>query len=505
MRALLKQAVRKTAAGFLAGCMTLSLILGAAPMEARAAEYGRNGTMRDISSPELVEDMGLGYNIGNTFDSLGSFIQAETPLEYQRGWGNEPITQHFINQVKAAGFKTIRLPVSWAQWMDGENNVDPVYLDAIQEVVDWCLDLDMYVILNVHHDGGATDTSWIRNAGQDYEGVTEKYRKLWTQIAGRFVNYGDHLILESMNEVAFEELDLNRQYEILNSMNQIFVDTVRATGGNNATRHLLIAGYNTDITRTCDRRYQMPQDPAGHLILSIHYYSPPLFCVATRDIDWGTPITTWGTEEDLAQVRTDLDKLEKRFTTQGIPVIIGEYGVLTEDDKETESIRNYLREVPRIILEYGMCPVLWDTSNAGDMKFIERVSGEFYDPVIRANYQTLSSELAAGQVNRHNYDIPTYKQVQAEVSPDGWVSISSYNPQDILGIRFRISCSSSWDSYGGGGLYIDGFLPMRSGPDCRTASAYRFGGPTSPRAETTGTSCPWRKALSPCFTRKILR
>ncbi len=108
-------------------------------MEARAAEYGRNGTMRDISSPELVEDMGLGYNIGNTFDSLGSFIQAETPLEYQRGWGNEPITQHFINQVKAAGFKTIRLPVSWAQWMDGENNVDPVYLDAIQEVVDWCL------------------------------------------------------------------------------------------------------------------------------------------------------------------------------------------------------------------------------------------------------------------------------------------------------------------------------------------------------------------------------
>ena len=140
-----------------------------------------------------------------------------------------------------------------------------------------------------------------------------------------------------------------------------------------------------------------------------------------------------------------MDKLEKRFTTQGIPVIIGEYGVLTEDDKETESIRNYLREVPRIILEYGMCPVLWDTSNAGDMKFIERVSGEFYDPVIRANYQTLSSELAAGQVNRHNYDIPTYKQVQAEVSPDGWVSISSYNPQDILGIRFRISCSSSWD------------------------------------------------------------
>ncbi len=104
-----------------------------------------------------------------------------------------------------------------------------------------------------------------------------------------------------------------------------------------------------------------------------------------------------------------------------------------------------------------MCPVLWDTSNAGDMKFIERVSGEFYDPVIRANYQTLSSELAAGQVNRHNYDIPTYKQVQAEVSPDGWVSISSYNPQDILGIRFRISCSSSWDSYGGGGLYIDGW------------------------------------------------
>ncbi len=460
MRALLKQAVQKAAASILAGCMTMSLLFGAAPMEVRAESYGRNGIVRNISSPQLVEDMGLGYNIGNTFDSLGSFIEAATPLEYQKGWGNEPITEHFIDQLQAAGFKTIRLPVSWAQWMDAENNVNPAYLDAVQEVVDWCMARDMYVILNVHHDGGFSDTSWIRNAGQDYEGVTAKYRKLWSQIAGRFASYGDHLILESMNEVAFEELPLTRQYEILNAMNQIFVDTVRATGGNNATRHLMIAGYNTDIAKTCDRRYQMPQDPAGHLILSIHYYSPSPFCVATRDVDWCTPLTSWGTEADIQQVRNDLDKLAKRYLSQGTPVIIGEYGVLTEDDKEPESIRAYLKEVPKVILEYGMCPVLWDTSNAGDMKFVERVTGEFYDPVIKANYQELAAQLNAGQINRHNYTVPSYRQVQVEASPDGWVSIASYEPSQILGIRFGITCASSWDSYGGGGLYLDGWTDM---------------------------------------------
>lgn len=406
--------------------------------------------------------MGLGYNIGNTFDCIGSYITAATPEDYQRGWGNDPVTKHYIDKVKEAGFKTIRLPVSWAQWLDGNNQVDPAYMAAVKEVVDWCMEDDFYVILNIHHDGGEADTSWIRNAASDYAGTLEKYKTIWGQIADTFAGYGDHLIFGSMNEVCFPSLGMSRQYEILNGMNQAFVDTVRGKGGNNAGRHLLIAGYNTDIQKTCDQRYHMPADPAGRCFLSIHYYSPSPFCVATHDVDWCVPETTWGTEEDLAQVRADFDRLAERFLSKGVPVIIGEYGVLTDDNKDVNSIRAYVQKIPEIVMEYGMCPVLWDSGSSGDMKYIERASGEFYDSAIRANYRDLAARAAAGQIGRRDFSYLQFEEVNVPVSPDGWVSIAEYAPEKLRGVRFGISCSSGWDSYGGGGIYIDGWDNMGS-------------------------------------------
>ncbi len=446
----------KAAAKLLTVVLTTTSCLSGTAFTARAEGYGKNGIVRDITSQQLVEDMGLGYNIGNTFDSIGSFIQAGDPWEYQKGWGNEPVSKLFIQKVKEGGFKTIRLPVSWAHWIDGNNQVNPGYMSAVQTVVDWCMEEDLYVILNIHHDSGAADTSWIRNAATDFEGTTKKYGMVWTQIAENFKGYGDHLIFEGMNEVEFPDApSMSRQYEILNAMNQLFVDSVRNTGGNNAMRHLLIPGYNTDIKKTCDRRYQMPKDPAGHCILSIHYYSPSPFCVAEHNVDWAVPETTWGTAEDIQAVEADLDILAERFQSKGTPVIIGEYGVLTEDNKEPESIRRYLKTVPEIIMQYGMCPVLWDTSNAGDMKFIERVTGEFYDPVIKANYQELAQRKASGQIGKKEFNFPNYQRVAVPVNAGGWVSLASYEPSKILGVAFSVKCASDWDSYGGGGIYID--------------------------------------------------
>lgn len=446
----------KAAAKLLTVVLTTTSCLSGTAFTARAEGYGKNGIVRDITSQQLVEDMGLGYNIGNTFDSIGSFIQAGDPWEYQKGWGNEPVSKLFIQKVKEGGFKTIRLPVSWAHWIDGNNQVNPGYMSAVQTVVDWCMEEDLYVILNIHHDSGAADTSWIRNAATDFEGTTKKYGMVWTQIAENFKGYGDHLIFEGMNEVEFPDApSMSRQYEILNAMNQLFVDSVRNTGGNNAMRHLLIPGYNTDIKKTSDRRYQMPKDPAGHCILSIHYYSPSPFCVAEHNVDWAVPETTWGTAEDIQAVEADLDILAERFLSKGTPVIIGEYGVLTEDNKEPESIRKYLKTVPEIIMQYGMCPVLWDTSNAGDMKFIERVTGEFYDPVIKANYQELAQRKASGQIGKKEFNFPNYQRVAVPVNAGGWVSLASYEPSKILGVAFSVKCASDWDSYGGGGIYID--------------------------------------------------
>lgn len=463
MKVFQKKRFDKAAARLLAAVMAIMACIGLTPPERTMAQgYGKDGVVRDISSWDLIKDMGLGYNIGNTFDCIGSYITAATPEDYQRGWGNDPVTKHYIDKVKEAGFKTIRLPVSWAQWLDGNNQVDPAYMAAVKEVVDWCMEDDFYVILNIHHDGGEADTSWIRNAASDYAGTLEKYKTIWGQIADTFAGYGDHLIFESMNEVCFPSLGMSRQYEILNGMNQAFVDTVRGKGGNNAGRHLLIAGYNTDIQKTCDQRYHMPADPAGRCFLSIHYYSPSPFCVATHDVDWCVPETTWGTEEDLAQVRADFDRLAERFLSKGVPVIIGEYGVLTDDNKDVNSIRAYVQKIPEIVMEYGMCPVLWDSGSSGDMKYIERASGEFYDSAIRANYRDLAARAAAGQIGRRDFSYLQFEEVNVPVSPDGWVSIAEYAPEKLRGVRFGISCSSGWDSYGGGGIYIDGWDNMGS-------------------------------------------
>lgn len=462
MRRTWKSRVIRAAAKLLAVTVTATSCLSGMAFTARAEGYGKNGVVRDMTSQQLVEDMGLGYNIGNTFDSIGSFITETDPWQYQKAWGNDLVSQLFIQKIKEGGFKTVRLPVSWAHWIDANNQINPGYLQAVQTVVDWCMDEDLYVILNVHHDSGAADTSWIRNAATDWDGTSAKYAAVWTQISSYFMNYGDHLIFEGMNEVEFPAAPtMSRQYEILNAMNQLFVDSVRATGGNNAVRHLLIPGYNTDIKKTCDRRYQMPNDPANHCILSIHYYSPSPFCVAEHDVDWAVPVTTWGSEEDIQNVEADLDILAEHFLSKGTPVIIGEYGVLTEDNKEKESIRAYLKTVPEIIMQYGMCPVLWDTSNAGDMKTIERITGEFYDPIVKANYQALAQKKAFGQIQKRVFNFPEYQRVDVPITPGGWTSLeSAFEPEKVVGVAFELDCASDWDSYGGGGLYLDGWDNM---------------------------------------------
>lgn len=450
-----KQATART----LAAALTITTCLQGGVFPAYAESYGKNGVIREnMTSQQIVEDMGLGYNIGNTFDSIGSWITIDDPWEYQRAWNNDPVSKHFIQKVHQAGFKSIRLPVSWAKWIDGNNQIDPGYMSAVQTVVDWCMEEDMYVILNIHHDSGAADNSWVRNIVTDFDGISQKYAAVWTQIANNFAGYGDHLIFEGMNEVEFPAAsNKSRQYELLNHLNQLFVDTVRSTGGNNARRHLLIPGFNTDIKQTCDRRYQMPNDPAGHCILSIHYYSPSPFAVAEHNVDWCEPVTTWGSEEDIKAVRDHFDTLASHFLSKGVPVIIGEYGVLTEDNKEKDSIHAYVKRIPELVMEYGMCPVLWDTSNAGDMKFIERNSGEFYDQQIRANYAELAQKKASGQIARKDFSVLNYKEVSVPISPGGWVSLDSFDAAKILGIKFRLQCSSDWDSYGGGGIWIDGY------------------------------------------------
>lgn len=262
---------RKILPLFIAAAAALSCLSGCAE-----ASDG----MRDMTTMEIVRDMGLGINLGNTFESCGSWIASGSVTNYETGWGSPVITQEMIQGYKDCGFGVLRIPVAWSNMMSGDYDINPDYLARVKQVADWALESDMYVIMNIHWDGG-----WFERFGNDNdkEECMYKYSRIWTQLTEEFKNYGDKLMFESLNEEGCwdniwnrysGEGDKEKAYGLLNEINQRFVDIVRESGGNNNKRHLLIAGYATDVALTCDGAFKMPDDPAGRCAVSVHYYTP---------------------------------------------------------------------------------------------------------------------------------------------------------------------------------------------------------------------------------------
>jgi endoglucanase len=324
----------------------------------------------------FVRDMGIGINIGNTLDAINNHVSA-TPAG-ESGWGNPPITLEFIQALKNYGYTNIRLPVTWAEYigLGPDYKIDETRMLRVEEVVNWILGEGLYCILNLHHDGGTSPKSWILNAGDDPDGTTAQFAAVWNQIARRFAGASDKLIFEAMNEVGFGKLwdqwnpatrdGKPEAYRILNGLNQAFVDTVRATGSNNGRRFLLVSGYWTDIDATCDPFFMMPRDTAeDKLILSVHYYTPATFCILSEDASWGKNQTNWGSRADYAQLSEQFAKIRKHYIDNGIPVILGEYGVNSRNKVEAARVR-WMTAVTQACIDNGINPVLWDTG--GDTK-----------------------------------------------------------------------------------------------------------------------------------------
>lgn len=337
--------------------------------------------MRDITTMEVVQEMGLGINLGNTFESSGSWISNTSVTNYETGWGSPVITQEMIQGYKDCGFGVLRVPVAWSNMMGENYTINPSYLARVKQVVDWALESDMYVILNIHWDGGW----WTGFAKDDQRSECfVKYERVWEQLTKAFKNYGDKLMFESLNEEGGWEDIWNRytnqgnkkkSFSLLNDINQKFVDIVRDSGGNNAKRHLLIAGYNTDIELTCDSAFKMPEDPAGRCAVSVHYYIPSTFAILEKDASWGKAQTEWGSESDVAELNKYMDMMKTNFVDKGIPVIIGEYGTSTKN-KTPQMVRKYLSSVCEAGYTRGMCPVLWDITDV----FYKRSEAKFIDP-----------------------------------------------------------------------------------------------------------------------------
>ena len=322
---------------------------------------------------ELVEDMGNGWNLGNTMESVVD--NGDFATDFEQAWGNIKTTQECIDGIKGYNFKSVRIPVAWSNMMsdDGNYTINQDYFNRVDEIVDYVLNDDMYAIINIHWDGG-----WWADFGSAKQEVRDealkKYQAMWTQIADHYKDYSKKLIFESANEELGSKFQEDNEdftedecYETCNAINQEFVDIVRNSGGNNDSRFLLIAGYNTDIDMTCDDRFTMPTDTIDdHLMVSVHYYTPSQYCIASSEGNsWGYR-DSWGTPVDKAMMNANFEKMTK-FTEQGYGVVIGEYGVTLKFKDGERSLKDgtfdYMQSVVNISNDYNFCPILWDAGN----------------------------------------------------------------------------------------------------------------------------------------------
>lgn len=377
---------------------------------AEESEAVDNGVMREgLTALEATRLMGNGINLGNTLEACDNNvgIKTNTPLSYETHWGQPKTTQAMIDGMKAAGFDTIRIPVAWmtnaTHLYEGDYTIDADYMDRVEEVVRYARKAGMYVIINDHWDGG-----WYGMFGSESAETRalamEAYKGMWQQIAERFRDYSDYLIFESANEELGGRFDENsplycsdsvvtyltddERYALTNEINQTFVDVVRATGGNNATRFLLIAGYSTDIDKTCDDRFQMPKDTVdSKLMVSVHYYDPWSYCGASSAVS----ATKWGKVSDYEYMDQQLAKMTK-FTEAGYGVVIGEYGALPCSDGLKDNTLAYHTAFLDACTKYNLTNCLWDCSG-----LYKRVSQTFADDDILAMYQEKRQANEEGQ------------------------------------------------------------------------------------------------------------
>ena len=381
--------------------LTLSFLAGLLTASPAAAQ---------TTATDIINQMAPGWNLGNTFEAKhwngADLYNNLAGLDAETSWQDTRTTQQVIDFVKAQGFRSVRIPVAWVCGHisnAADYTIDALWMTRVKEVVDYCINDGLYVIVNDHWDGG-----WLEEHIADTNTATIEKNKtvlktIWTQIAETFKDYDEHLLFAGLNEPNTEDSPKTTTINNLIAYNQTFIDAVRATGGQNATRVLVVQGPSTDIDKTVKvaSRYLNLSDPAEkRLAIEVHYYNPWQFWGMENDESWGKVFyywgsgnhlsgsqhnATWGEEADMKKL---LQSLKTSFVDKGMPVVIGEFGANWRDlsaqkgesqEKHDASIRMHYKELHRLCKEFGgMVPMTWDINSRnqqgkkGTMTIIDR-------------------------------------------------------------------------------------------------------------------------------------
>ena len=433
-----------------------------------AADTKAADTFTDLNQTQITQAMAAGWNLGNQLEAANGGTPSET------AWGNPKITKELIQTVKEAGYSTIRIPVSYLNKIGDKASgykIDEAWLARVKEVVDYAYDIGMYVIINMHGDGYYTvDGGWLLCAEPDDKQVEikEKYKACWEQIAGTFKDYDEHLIFESMNE-EFDGKYSGQNfsaYDNINAYNQIFVDTVRQTGGNNAKRWLLIPGWNTDIDQTVYPQggysFKIPTDnyldssiSGKRIMVSVHYYGPWDFCgdgTSTNYSQWGSesdPSKAAGYQNKETDMENQIKKVYNKFVKEGYPVVIGECGCINKssaDPKNTYFRAHWVNTLFTYAKQYGCIPVYWDNG----------ASSNSFGLINRSSYKIVFPEIIDAMVSVYSTDEENINRaisiaktcVETNYTAETWAVLSTElaNAEKIVAASDSSKYASAYDS-----------------------------------------------------------
>lgn len=362
----------------------LSVFLVVALLMALCSSVGSAAASpKESKMQSYVDAMQPGWNLGNTFDSFNTSAPNNGD---ETSWGNPIVTKDFLKEIRKQGFKSIRIPITWDGRMGGapDYTINPDWMDRVQEVVDWSLQEGLYVMINLHHD----NWMWIGQAPDNHDAVLAKYNAIWTQVADRFKNHSDKLMFESINEPKFDNVDVATQHTFLDEFNKSFFHIVRASGGTNDVRPLVLPTLNTNHSQehvdSLVSTIADLNDP--NLIATVHFYGFWPFSVNIAGFPKLEELT-------INDINTMINNVTTSFVSKGIPVVIGEFGLLgwdsvpfktplSEGVTEHGEMLKFFEYFTSLCVENKLALMLWDNGGRFDRRTLQWDDPELYNQIM---------------------------------------------------------------------------------------------------------------------------